>query len=223
MKSYNSIPFWNKGLFGENCIAQNKLDGSSMRFEWSKNSGFYKFGTKNTMISEKDENFGDGISIFLNKYNEDLNRIFRDKYPKIINFVVFGEYFGENSFAGQHVKSDKKDVVIFDISVYKKGLMDVYEFMDKFGTLDIPEVIYEGKYTMDFINDVRNNIYNLSEGVVCKGISKTKKNNDSTWISKVKSDHWLELVREKFGEKGLLEELNNDESLLEKIKNKNGN
>src|ERR1035437_10492113 len=99
MKSYHSIPHWNKGIFGEKCIAQLKNDGSNMRFEWNKNSGFYKFGTKNAMIGEKDENFGDGIFIFLEKYNEDLNRMFRDKFSKVINFVVFGEYFGDNSFA----------------------------------------------------------------------------------------------------------------------------
>lgn len=214
MKSYNSIPYWNKGMFGEKCIAQLKEDGSNLRFEWNKNSGFYKFGTKNVMINDKDENFGDSISIFLDKYGDDLSRIFIDRYPKVINFVVFGEYFGDNSFAGQHLKSDKKDVKIFDISVYKHGLMSPYEFMDKFGHLDTPKVIYDGIYDMGLVDDIRNNIYNLSEGVVCKGVTKTKKEADIIWMSKIKSNEWLHRVREKFGYKALMEELNNDLDLL---------
>jgi hypothetical protein len=218
MKSYHSIPHWNKGIFGEKCIAQLKNDGSNMRFEWNKNSGFYKFGTKNAMIGEKDENFGDGIFIFLEKYNEDLNRMFRDKFSKVINFVVFGEYFGDNSFAGQHLKSDKKDVKMFDVSVYKHGIMNPYEFLDNFGHLDIPKVIYEGEYNMKFINDVRNDIYGLDEGVVCKGVFKTKKDGSQIWMSKIKTNLWLRKVKEKMGDKALLEELNGDKNLFELCK-----
>ena len=119
MKTYNSIPHWNKGPFGEKTIAQEKKDGSSMRFEWNKKSGFYKFGTRNVMIYKNDKNFGEGIEIFLNKYADDLQRVFSSKYSKIINVVAFGEYFGPNSFSGQHILTDKKDICLFDISLYE--------------------------------------------------------------------------------------------------------
>jgi hypothetical protein len=214
MKSYSSIPHWNKGLFGEKSIFFDKIDGTSMRFEWNKKSGFYKFGTKNVMIDQKDINFGEGVGIFLEKYNEDLSRIFMDKYKNILSVVVFAEYFGENSFAGQHINSDKKDVCLFDVSLYKKGMISPYEFVDNFGKLDIPNIIYEGLYNMDTISDIRKNKYKLSEGVVCKGVTKTKKDGTQIWMSKIKTNEWLEKVREKFGEKALLEELNNDKSLL---------
>src|ERR1022692_1088350 len=110
MKHYNSIDYWDKGPFGEDCIAFSKIDGSSMVFEWSVKQGFYKFGTRNIMIDRNDKNFGDGIDIFINKYGDDLAKVFRDEYPKVVNVSVFGEYFGENSFAGQHETSDKKDI-----------------------------------------------------------------------------------------------------------------
>ena len=214
MKSYDSIPHWNKGPFGEKTIAQEKKDGSSMRFEWGQKRGFYKFGTRNIMINKGDNNFGDGIDIFLNKYADDLQRIISIKYPKIINFVAFGEYFGEHSFAGQHISVDKKDICLFDISLYKKGIINPYEFQDNFGHLDTPNIIYEGEYNLEFINNVRNNNYNLSEGVVCKGIIKTKKDRECIIMTKIKTNEWLRKVKEKLGDKALLEELNGDKSLL---------
>lgn len=37
--------------------------------------------------------------------------------------VVFGEYLGENSFAVQYLDSDKKDIVLFDVNLYKRGFI----------------------------------------------------------------------------------------------------
>jgi len=211
MKHYPSIEYWNKGLLGADCIAFDKLDGSSMRFEWNNKRGFYKFGTKNVMINNKDSQFGEGIGIFLDKYGYDLENIFLSEYKKVINFVVFAEFFGENSFAGQHVDTDKKNIVIFDISQYKRGLIDPYEFIDNFGHLDIPDIIYQGIYSKDFINNVKQNKYNLDEGVVVKGIIP---NRSEPWMVKVKTNLWLQKVKEKFGEKYLISELNNDKELI---------
>lgn len=217
MKSYHKIPHWNKGEFGCKTLGFMKIDGSSVRFEYNTKRGFYKFGTRNVMIDRRDEIFGGSIDIFLNKYNEDLCRVFRDKYPKVINIVVFGEFFGENSFSGQHELSDEKDICIFDVSLYKKGIISPYEFLDNFGHLDIPNVIYEGEYNMEFVNSVRNDIYGLDEGVVCKGVVKTKKDGNQIWMCKVKTDNWLRKVREKLGEKALLDEIEGDESLIKNI------
>src|SRR5688500_10404747 len=116
MKSYPSIPHWNKGLFGENCVAFEKLDGSLIRAEWSKKNGWYKFGTKKQLIAETDEQFGQAVTLFNNKYSEGLQKVFRDKYRDCHNFIVFLEYYGEQSFAGTHVEGDKMDVVLFDVS-----------------------------------------------------------------------------------------------------------
>lgn len=166
------------------------------------------------MIDRNSPVFGEGIDIFLNKYGDELDRIFRTKYKKIESFVVFGEFVGENSFAGQHVDTDDKDVIIFDINQYKKGIISPYEFIDNFGHLDIPNVIYRGEYTNDLIKDIRDNKYNLSEGVIVKGVQKTRKGANEIWMVKIKTNQWLQRVKDKFGEKYLLEELNNDKTLL---------
>jgi hypothetical protein len=213
MKSYPKIEYHNKGLFGQHCIAFDKIDGSNFRAEYGQKRGFYKFGTRTSMIDRSDKQFGSGIDIFLNKYGDELDRIFRTKYRKVESFVVFGEFLGENSFAGQHLESDEKDVTLFDVNQYKRGFINPTEFLKNFGHLDIPKIIYQGKYNNDLITSIRDN-KELKEGAIVKGQNKTKNGGEEVWMVKIKTNDWLKKVKEKFGEKYLLEELNNDKSLL---------
>ena len=57
----------------------------------------------------------------------------------------------------------------------------------------------------DFINDVKNNKFNLKEGVIAKGFSGNKKNK-SLYYCKIKTDHWLLKLKEKYGERAFEEE-----------------
>jgi hypothetical protein len=209
MKSYHKIEYYNKLPFGQDCIAFDKLDGSNLRFEWGHKRGWYKFGSRNVMIDRTNEQFGIGIDIFLNKYGDELDRIFRTEYKKVVNFVVFGEFYGLNSFAGQHLDVDAKDVVLFDVNQYQKGFISPYEFTQNFGHLHIPKIVYHGEYNHQLISDIQSNKFNLSEGVIVKGIK-----GKETWMIKIKTKEWLQKVKEKFGDKYLLEELNNDKNLL---------
>lgn len=223
MKQYPTIPYWNKGIFGESIYAFDKLDGSNFRVSWdrklSKKStttcGFNKFGTKTQIINKVNENFGDGVDIFLDKYGDALDEIFREDKDlrNARTITVFCEYFGANSFAGWHDPKDIKDVVLFDVDVFQKGLMKPKDFVEKFGHLHIPNVVYQGNYNQSLIDDVRANKYNLTEGVVCKGSRKTK-GQDLVWMAKIKCDSWLHKVRNTLGQKKLIEELNNDKDLL---------
>lgn len=215
MKTYASIPHYNKGLFGEYCYAFDKLDGNNIRLEWNKKRGWYKFGTRNVIIDSKNPDFGDSINIFMNKYSEDLQKIFRDKkeYRNCDNFVVFCEYVGENSFAGKHDPNDILDMILFDVSQYKRGIIPPKEFLENFSILDIPKLIYQGEYNMELIQLIRNNDFSLKEGVICKGTYKTK-GNDIVWMSKIKTNEWLYKIKSTLGEKELLLELNGDMSLL---------
>jgi hypothetical protein len=205
MKTYPKIEYLANDFIGNKVWAFDKLDGSNLRFEWSKKRGWYKFGTRKTMISELDPNFGSAIPIFLNKYGDDLDRVFKKKYSTAQSIVVFGEYLGDNSFAGQHIETDKKDVILFDVNVYKKGFIEPQEFVDNFGHLDTAKLIYNDIFDEDFIKSVKLNQYNLKEGVICKGLRKTK-GDDLVWMTKIKCNHWLEKVKKIYGEKVYLEE-----------------
>jgi hypothetical protein len=217
MKSYPRIQYFNQGLFGEDIYAFDKLDGSNIRAEWNPKRGWYKFGTRNTMIDERDLQFGEAITLFLNKYGDSLPKVFRKNksYKRIESFVVFAEYVGEQSFAGRHINSDPKDIILFDVNQYKHGFVTPKNFVEDFGHLHIPDVIYKGPYTMDFVQTIRDNQHNLKEGVIVKGVLKTKNQKDEVWMVKVKTKEWLQKVKELHGERALLEELNGDKKLLE--------
>lgn len=204
MKHYPKIQYLSRDYFDENIYAFDKLDGSNMRYEFNKKSGWYKFGTRNILLDKTDPIFGDAIPIFLDKYAHDLEYVFKHKYSSVHNFVVFGEFLGENSFAGRHIDTDIKDVTLFDVNVYKKGFISPKEFIDNFGHLDIPKLIYKGKFNEEFINMIKNDT-ELEEGVIVKGVRKTK-GSEIVWMTKIKTNQYIAKVKELYGEKYALSE-----------------
>lgn len=219
MKTYPSIQYYNKGQYNSICHVFDKLDGSNLRFEWSKKSGWYKFGTKNCLIDENHEHFGEGITIFLNKYADELTKLFKTEklFRNTEKFMVFCEFAGENSFAGWHDPNDKKDVILFDIWQHKKGFIPPAEFVEIVSP-NIHTVSFLGKfeYNDSLISTIQNNKfenYNLKEGVVCKGFLN-KKGQDNVWMTKIKTKEWLRQVKNKLGDKALLDEVNGDKNLV---------
>lgn len=215
MKTYPHLDHCGESHIGENVWAFDKKDGSNIRAQWSKKQGWYKFGTRKRIIDRSDEHFGGSIELFMNKYSTDLERIFIDNknYRNSRTFTVFMEYFGPNSFAGQHLDIDIKDVLLFDVVQFQKGFVSPKQFVKDFSHLGIPDVIYRGELTEEFIREVRNNVYNLDEGVMCKGVRKTK-GNDIVWMAKIKTLNWLEKLKSNLGEDALLEDINNDLTIL---------
>jgi len=198
MKSYDSIEYYGD-YWGIPIVAFDKLDGSNLRFEFSQKRGFYKFGTRNVMIDESNEQFGFAIKLFKDKYEEGLTKIFKSKtYRHIISFVCFAELIGTKSAFGQHdFQNDKFDIVLFDIIQYKKGFIPPKQFIKDFGHLGIPRVIYEGNLNMELVQKVKNNEYCLSEGVICKGVIKTKKGNDNIYTCKIKTNDWFDRLKSR--------------------------
>ena len=208
MKQYDHIDYSNKRLLHQPIYAFDKLDGSNMRFEWSKKRSWYKFGSRRQMIDENHEQFGNVVPMFLNKYGDGLDKIFRkDKnYRNFRSFTVFAEYYGPNSFAGFHQKDDNMELTLFDVNPFGKGFIEPREFVDNFGHLGIPRVIHIGNMTVEFVNDIKNNVFDLTEGSVCKATKKEKGNR--IWMTKVKTNNWLYRLKNKYGEERLIDEFN---------------
>jgi len=191
MKSYPTIT---KDIRSDLYIyAFDKLDGSNIRAEWSKERGFYKFGTRNHIISDKDKQFGESVTLIHDKYEADLAMVFKDNRWR--NVICFFEYYGPSSFAGRHVDSETKTVTLFDVNPYKEGLLDPQVFIKLFGHLDIPKVLYEGYVNSIFIDKVQQSSLEgmTFEGVVCKG-SNDKKTKMPVMF-KIKSFAWLEKLK----------------------------
>ncbi len=198
MKQYDSIEYYGEN-WGLPIIGFDKLDGSNLRLEYSQKRGFYKFGTRNMMIDETHTPFGFAIPLFMEKYNEGLCRLFKTKdYRNTLAFVCFAELVGTKSAFGQHeFGNDKFDITLFDVSQYKKGYVPPKQFVDDFGPLGIPRIVYEGNLNKELVQRVKANEFGLTEGIIGKGIVKTKKGVDQIYSCKIKTDDWFERLKIK--------------------------
>jgi hypothetical protein len=205
MKSYHSIQKYSEEDFGKYIYAFEKIDGSNFRAEWDRKlskktsftNGFGKFGTRNEMIRWTNNPFYAGVDIFKKKFSAELDKIFREEkaFRGIDRMTVYGEFFGENSFAGVHNWNEPHDIKLFDIFVYKKDFVSPRDFLDIFGNLDICKLVYQGPFTQNFLELIQKNTFKLKEGVVCKG-SEDKR----IYMFKIKNDIWLSSVRQLFGD-----------------------
>jgi hypothetical protein len=189
--------------------AFDKLDGSNIRAEWSPKRGFYKFGSRKVLLDEKSEHLGKAVTLIQDTYAQDLSSVFKDqRWNK--NVVCFFEYYGPRSFAGNHHDGDEHQVTLFDVSPYKQGLIAPREFIKLFGHLGIPDVLYQGDTTQEFIDSVRDSTLSgmTLEGVICKAPNPNGKKTSQPIMFKLKSEKWLELLREF---------VNYDEALFQRL------
>lgn len=206
MREYPSIP-GPSGGHHEMCYGFHKYDGSSMRAEWSRKRGWYKFGLRHTMLDTSDPIFGQIVPIFLGKYADDLDKLFRnDKYFRgCQSVIVFGEFFGTKSFGGMHFPDEDQqwDVVIFDINPHKKGILGPKEFLDLVGHLQVAELVWQGNFGNLLIEQVRKELIDISskypvraeipEGIVCKSGTGHR-----LWRCKIKTERYREALKERY-------------------------
>lgn len=184
-------------IIGEHILAFDKLDGSNIRAEWTRKNGFNKFGTRRRLLDPKEAPLGEAISLFQEKYDDALNQIFRKE--RMMKATVFFEFYGENSFAGNH-EEEEHTVSLFDIHNYKQGLLTGSEFLKLVGNkVETVPVLWEGKVNEKFIKLVKESELEgmTFEGVVCKGKldNRNRPNN-----FKIKSEAWLHRLKDKCGD-----------------------
>lgn len=207
MKTYRTIEKYDLDRLGQHIFAFDKIDGSNFRAEWDKKlskksrftNGFKKFGTRKEVINQYNP-FIEAVTIFENKYAKQLDEIFRTEklFRKADRLTVYGEFFGKNSFAGIHEWNEIHDLKIFDIFIYKKDFVTPSDFISVMTKIDTPHLVYSGHLTLDFVQKVENNHFNLKEGVVYKGVD-----NKKVFMGKIKTNTWLQKVKELHGEKML--------------------
>lgn len=197
MKTYHHIEYYGKH-YGLPIIAFDKLDGSNIRIEYSQKRGFYKFGTRKTMFDEKSQPFGFVVKLFKDKYEKALTEIFKSKeYRNILSFVCYFEVYGKKSMFGQHdFENDVFDLTLIDVDRYKKGMIPPKEFVKTFKEVGIPNIIYEGNLNKEFIQSIKDRT-DLIEGVICKGLVKTRKGVEQIYHCKIKTTQWFEELRNK--------------------------
>lgn len=187
MKSYPSIT--KEVTHDLNIYAFDKLDGSNIRAEWNSKRGFYKYGTKNQLIDSSSKPWSMAIDLLNDKYSNDLNKVFTDHKWK--DAICFFELWGPSSFAGGHNFEEDLTVTLFDVNPYKQGILEPKEFIQFFGHLDTPKVLYEGHVSVELFDMVKQSTLSgmTFEGVVCKGASTN--NAKMPVMFKIKSKAWL--------------------------------
>ena len=190
----------------EHCVAFEKYDGTNLHWVWDRELGWYAFGMRRnrydldeTGIAEFNKNHSglpDAADIFLRDLANPLEQIFvNNTYYSYSELTVFTEYLGRNSFAGLHKKDDEKQLVLFDIET-AAGFVPSEQFVCDFLDLNIARVIYRGKLTGKFVNDIREGRYDVTEGVICKGGTRP----DKLWMAKIKTNAYMLRLKEAFRE-----------------------
>jgi len=194
MKEYPTIPGVAKSP-KDYSLAFYKYDGSNLRFEWNKKVGWNKFGTRHRLFDKTDPVFSEAIDIFHATVQPKIEPILIKNYREAQEFTAYCEFFGDESFSGQHKSDDKtKRLVLFDVNVHKRGFIGPRDFIKLFGHLDITaKLVYEGNISEEFIQMVRTNTIPgviLNEGVICKGGTKHDR-----WMTKIKTNQYLEKLK----------------------------
>jgi len=184
------------------CIAFEKYDGTNLHWVWEEELGWYAFGTRRDRFDLDEMGIAEfnaahpGLEeapeIFTKDFAQALDTLFRNQpqynYPEII---VFTEFFGPDSFAGMHKKGDDKELILFDVQT-PQGIIHPEQFLQDFGELKIPRVVYRGKLTSKFVDNVREGKYGVAEGVVCKG----GKNSNELWMVKIKTYAYMKKLQQ---------------------------
>ena len=183
-----------------------KLDGSNLRAEWDRKKGFWKFGRRHGLLDDSNAHLAQADKLILAKYGDDLCRIFRDE--RWIEATAFFEFWGEQSFAGNHVVGDEtQTVTLIDVSVHKKGLLEPRDFVKTFKSVDTARLVFHGNFNADVEREIRGGTLEgmTFEGVVFKGpyVSPGR-----PLMFKVKSDAWKAKLKDYCkGDEALYERL----------------
>lgn len=195
MKQYPSI---GRDIVDQPIIAFAKYDGSNIRCEWTRKTGFEKFGSRRVLLGSDHPFLGKAIDLFKDTYSVQLGDAFKQaRFEKV---TCFFEFFGPKSFAGLHQPDDDHQVVLFDLDVFKKGLMLPRDFVRLTAGMKAAEVLYEGKPNEPFLKSVRDSTLPGMplEGVVCKGAPL--KNGYPPNMFKIKSTQWIDKVKAMYAD-----------------------
>jgi hypothetical protein len=208
MLYYPKIPSSRDAPLGR-CVAFEKYDGTNLHWDWNQEFGWHSFGTRRdefnvdqagiAQFTAAHAHLHECVGVFLSTLAGDVESVFtgNESYKEFADFRVFTEFFGPNSFAGLHKPEDAKRLVLFDVWAESAGMIGPERFVADFGHLPIARVVFRGRLTGKFAEDVRTGKYAVPEGVVCKGGS----GGSDLWMAKIKTHAYMERLKRSFGER----------------------
>src|SRR5687768_10827963 len=188
------------------CVAFEKLDGTNLHWDWDRDFGWHAFGTRRDefnlteagveQFARRHAHLRQCVEVFRATLADGIEQVLRDHpgYREFQSVKAFTEFFGPNSFAGLHREDDPKELRLFDVLAEPLGMIGPKQFVADFGHLHSARVVYEGKLTGKFTDDVRLGKFGVNEGVVCKGGA----GGDDVWMVKVKTYAYMERLKQAF-------------------------
>lgn len=182
---------------GETIYAFDKKDGSNVRAEWDPKKGFTKFGKRHGLLDDSNPILRRAEAL-MRAQEDTLARIARKERWE--QAVFFFEFFGPSSFAGNHDENEQQECLLFDVDVYKKGLVEPRDFLKLFeGQVSTPGMLYHGKPNKPFVESVQDgSLPGMTfEGIVGKG--PRDRRTGRNLMFKVKNRAWIEKLKGKCG------------------------
>lgn len=207
MLHYPKIPD-SRNCPGGRCVAFEKYDGTNLHWAWDRDFGWHTFGTRRDEFDllptgverfvQAHANLKETVDVFKLTQAEGIEKVFQknDNYRGFSSFKVFTEFLGPNSFAGLHKTDDAKRVVLFDVLAEPFGIIGPEQFVADFGHLLTARVVYRGKFTGKFTEDVRQGKYDVAEGVVVKGGA----GGTDLWMAKIKTNAYMDKLKAAFAD-----------------------
>lgn len=172
----------------------DKLDGSNLRFEWSRKRGWYKQGTRTRLFDETDPLFGPALPLFLATTAGPVAEVFeKQRWERAIAFV---EYWGPRSFAGHHQPGDDMRTTLIDVAVHKKGIIPPEDFVELFGHLDCAAYLGRMSWGPELVRSVKAG---EMDGVTFEGVVGKAMVGRKLVMTKVKTQAWIDKVLEVHG------------------------
>lgn len=191
------------------CVAFEKYDGTNIHWDWDRDFGWHSFGTRRDEFNLTDAgveaftrrhaHLRQSIDAFKSTLADGLEKVFLEhpSYAGYQSLKAFTEFLGPNSFAGLHKDGDPKELRLFDVWSEQFGMVGPRQFVTDFGHLPVARVVYEGRLTGQFAEDVRIGKFGVAEGVICKGGA----GGPDVWMVKIKTYAYLERLKQAFADR----------------------
>jgi RNA ligase len=211
MIEYPSIPLSVGQTFQDfQAYVFGKLDGCHVRVEWTRKTGWGKWGTRERRFDLSDALFAGAITAFTREVAESLTKVITgQRFRRLAGegwdrIIAYGEYFGDQSFAGVHVPGDPTmRVRVFDLAVSRGKTMHLLgpqTFIKLVVEAGVPTAPYLGQYhwTRGFVDQIwRGELATPFEGVVGKAgnpyVEIMAKAKTQAWHDRVLQVHGIEL------------------------------
>jgi hypothetical protein len=195
MKTYPSIPRTPLGRRGPRRLHLfDKIDGSNLRFEWTRREGWIRFGTRRRVIDNSDPIFGSAFGLFEAFLADPLARVAGEQGWEAM--VAYAEFHGPGSLGGQHDLHAPKRLTLFDVAPHKRGLLGPEQFLEWFGELEIPAYLGEHEWNDDLVGRVRRGEL---PGVTFEGVVGKARMGNQVVMAKAKTQAWIDRILAHYG------------------------